>query len=601
MISEEFAGSDVRQHAYECFTIFDKDGNRKLDLDELRECIQHVNANLGIPAFRARDVEHFMRRFDTNADNYLNFSEFETAYRHLLLVKMNVEEPMPFSRGMFLGRRCGRPRDHYDSISSLGRGSYGIITKVVCRTTKSVRVMKAIDKRKAMKRGLSPMFVAEEIAKLRALDHPAVLRLFEYFSDAHGFYIITDLLPGGDLLGAVEKAHAKTSAPLHEAWVRGVFRQVCEGVAYIHSKGVMHKDLKLDNVMLSKANPPEAVIIDVGLAEIFPVSRADKFHSADVAGTLATMAPEVIGRRFTYKCDIWSLGCCLFALLCADPTYEETSEGRHIYPYPFQAPETYSQEQIQAYVSRQMQGPNLERTQCSSRARSLILALLLACPKVRPTTTQVLTDVWLHEAGDFETSARDRTVDERTGSSDQLQPAAICKPTLSQTQLDCMVNFCRASALEEAILLDVASQLSLAEIHELRTVFDRIDVDSDGRLSHHELSRALQDAGLEDELADLTARRFTVAGSMEFSRFVAALIPSCQDLVVQHLRDAFNRLDTDGDGFVTMTEIRAILERGKFGDAKASQVARNIFEDIACTDRISYERLSKHFVELCCM
>jgi calcium-dependent protein kinase len=172
---------------------------------------------------------------------------------------------------------------------------------------------------------------------------------------------------------------------------------------------------------------------------------------------------------------------------------------------------------------------------------------------------------------------------------------------LSQRQVDCLVNFSRASALEEAVLLDVASQLPLRAIHEWRILFDDIDVDSDGRISLSEISRALQGAGLDEETSDLVGQRLTViTGSMEFSRFVAALIPSCRELLVQHLRDAFNRLDSNGDGFVTTTELEQLLERGKFR-SKASQVARQIFEDIACTHRISFERLSKHFTDLCCM
>lgn len=53
----------------------------------------------------------------------------------------------------------------------------------------------------------------------------------------------------------------------------------------------MKQDLKLENIMLASVDPPEAVVIDVGLAELFPVSEADSFRSADPAGTLATMAP----------------------------------------------------------------------------------------------------------------------------------------------------------------------------------------------------------------------------------------------------------------------------------------------------------------------
>ena len=60
--------------------------------------------------------------------------------------------------------------------------------------------------------------------------------------------MITDLLPGGDLLEAVERSYGEKKQ-LPEAWVAAVFRQACEGTAYCHAKGVMHKDLKLENIM----------------------------------------------------------------------------------------------------------------------------------------------------------------------------------------------------------------------------------------------------------------------------------------------------------------------------------------------------------------
>ena len=69
------------------------------------------------------------------------------------------------------------------------------------------------------------------------------------------------------------------------------------------------------------------MVIDVGLAELFPVAEAESFRSADPAGTLATMAPEVVRGSFNAKCDVWSLGCCLYALLCHQPLRLEDHKG----------------------------------------------------------------------------------------------------------------------------------------------------------------------------------------------------------------------------------------------------------------------------------
>merc|ERR1719414_1719833 len=109
----------------------------------------------------------------------------------------------------------------------------------------------------------------EEVDKLKTLDHPNLLRLFEYFVDDQALYLVTDLMAGGVLLDAIVQSHMK-GQPLAEQWSKRVFLDMCEGIACAHAKGVMHKDLKLDNVMLSSVEHPNAVVIDVGFAELFP-------------------------------------------------------------------------------------------------------------------------------------------------------------------------------------------------------------------------------------------------------------------------------------------------------------------------------------------
>jgi len=545
--------------------------------------MKHVNSNLGIPEFRDADIEHYLRRFDNNCDNQLSSAEFEEVYRYLLLMKLHAEEPTPFCREMFLGRRRGRPSQHYEVVQGLGHGSYGVVEKVACKTTTSVRVMKTIDKKKAEKSGLPTKLVMEEIQKLKALDHPAVLRLFEYYVDADALYLITDLLSCGDLAEAVERAHVRRE-PLSEPWVRTVFRQVCEGVNYIHGKGVMHKDLKLDNVMLSSIYPPEAVIIDVGLAEIFPVDKAETFHSTEVAGTLATMAPEVIARSFTYKCDVWSLGCCFYALFVSRPIWYKLSDDvQELYPYPFPAPEDDSSEQLETYVRRQLRGADLTRTHCSQDAASLLKKMLSVSVKLRPTMQEVLAQPWLQKESPPSSSVGSDT-----------------SPTLSPRQLDCLMNFNRAIALEEAVLLNIASQLPIGELRHLRALFEFMDKNGDGRLDAMELADAMQQAGLEKERAEHAAQQLAVNGSVEFSRFVAALVPSCKRLLTQHLRDAFNRIDADGDGYITPWELQQLFERGNLNGLQASQATRSIFEALGCGNRrISFERLERYFMEMC--
>lgn len=547
----------LQSYASCCFKVFDINGDGVLNFDELERCMQHMNTSLGIGNFTGRHVKHYLDKFDMNGDQLLNQSEYEQLYRSLLLVKLDELEPDTFSRAMFISRRKGTPHDHYRIQGVLGKGSFGVVRKVQCRQSGVVRVLKSVDKQKALSGGYPLKLILEEIDKLKSLDHPAILRLFEYYVDARALYLITDLLPGGDLLDVVEKAYASGQF-LEELWVADVFRQACEGVAYCHAKGVMHKDLKLENIMLCSVDPPEAVVIDVGLAELFPPSQAESFQSADAAGTLATMAPEVIRGRFAAKCDVWSLGCCLYALLCQRPrrvkdhhapksegdANDKGSEGDdanyYDYFYPFRPPHGESKPELKAYLERHKRGPDLARLRCSGQADDLVKKLLTFDHRGRPNMQQVLEHPW-------------------------LQAARMPDQVLAAGQLDSLLEFDRINSLVQAVLLDVASQLPLKRLRELTRLFESLDKDGNGMLDGEELAEALQKAGLEPESAKQAADRLTrdTGGTIEFSRFVAALVPSCRDLLQRELlRSSFDRLDSDGDGFLTVEELQDLFERG---------------------------------------
>lgn len=462
-----------------------------------------------------------------------------------------------FCREMFISRRQGRPDDHYRVLGVLGKGSFGVVRKVQCRQTKAMRVMKIVDKQKALSGGYPLKLIMEEIDKLKSLDHPAVLRLFEYYADSRSLYLITDLLPGGDLLEAVEKSYAERKQ-LPEGWVAVVFRQACEGVAYCHAKGVMHKDLKLENIMLCSIEPPEAVVIDVGLAELFPPSEAESFKSADAAGTLATMAPEVIRGSFNAKCDVWSLGCCLYALLCTRPRRlrdspetepcNEEDGSYYNYFYPFRPPLGESRTELKAYLERQKRGPDLARLRCSAAADDLVKEMLSYEEPSRAGMQQILTHRWLQ--------SRDR------------------EQVLGAGQVDSLLQFHRTNALAQAVLLDMASQLPLAQLRELTQLFESMDKDGNGMLDRGELTEGLTKAGLQPEQARQAAIRLLRdgGGCVEFSRFVAALVPSCRDLLsAKLLRSSFDRLDENGDGFVSRAELQRLLERAGSKLAQAQQ------------------------------
>jgi len=546
-----------------------------LRFEDALECAKSLVEELGIGELTDRIFWRCVRRFDTTGDMHLSKEEFAQLCRLLLLARLHELEPTPFCRDMFIGRRRGLPSDHYEAMKVLGQGSFAVVTKVRDKASGAVRVMKTVDREMAMNSGVPFELIMEEMDKLKALDHPAILRLFEYYVDADRLYLITDFLRCGDLLQALVASHLQRS-PLAEPWVQGVFVQICEGVSYIHSKGLMHKDLKLDNILLSSADPPQPVVIDVGLAELFPVEDADTFRSEEYAGSVPTVAPEVIRRSFTCKCDVWSLGCCLFGLLCQKPTaFRGPDGGLEVYPYPFSPPEGPQPEEMEAYACRMEQGPPLENFRGGEEARDLLRLMLTPDDQRRPSMPQVLAHSWLRDEG--------------CGA----EPRG-----LSAEKLDCLLNFDSINALEEAVLLDVASQIPLREVRGLAQLFGAMDRERDGALDAGELAAAMEAAGLEADLAGRAAAHFAREGMVEFSRFVAALLPSRRGLLMRHLHAAFRRLDADGDGVLTREDVRSLLREDSSGSCRrATRIFQALSNDGASP--VSFEDFSAYFQKLC--
>ncbi|CAE7389897.1 Nict1, partial [Symbiodinium necroappetens] len=151
----------LQKYAKSCFQASDANGDGQVSFEELCKCMQKMNADLGIGDFTERHVMHYLQRFDTDGDELLNEKEFQELYRALLLVKLEEVEPADFSRDMFIGRRKGKPEDNYEVFGIVGVGSFGVVRKVKCKLTGTTRVMKVVDKQKALNGGYPLKLIME--------------------------------------------------------------------------------------------------------------------------------------------------------------------------------------------------------------------------------------------------------------------------------------------------------------------------------------------------------------------------------------------------------------------------------------------------------
>ena len=156
-----------------------------------------------------------------------------------------------------------------------------------------------------------------EIKILQTLDHPNVIKLFEYFEDDEKIYLIMEKCTGGELFDRILEKEF-----FSEKEAARIFKQILMAINYCHNSGVCHRDLKPENFIFeNKEDESDIKIIDFGLSKIFDPRRPGDTLMKTGCGTPYYISPEVLTHNYTEMCDMWSAGCILYVMLCGYPPF----------------------------------------------------------------------------------------------------------------------------------------------------------------------------------------------------------------------------------------------------------------------------------------
>ena len=195
----------------------------------------------------------------------------------------------------------------YAIIKLLGQGAFGkVMLGIQILTGKKVAI-KAIDKSHLLNEH-SRRKIFREVYILKKIRSNYVVKILEVFESDENFLIVMEYLPGGDLLN-----YLKTNGKMTEAACKKIFHQIILGAITIHRHGVLHRDFKLDNILLDKSLT-SVKICDFGVSKL--VHKGEIIM--DQCGTPAYLAPEIVLDKGYegYWSDIWSLGVLLFCMVC---------------------------------------------------------------------------------------------------------------------------------------------------------------------------------------------------------------------------------------------------------------------------------------------
>ncbi|OAD73259.1 hypothetical protein PHYBLDRAFT_124978, partial [Phycomyces blakesleeanus NRRL 1555(-)] len=193
---------------------------------------------------------------------------------------------------------------HFVLLRSVGKGAFGKVRVVQHRGTKELFALKYINKAKCIQMKAVDNIISER-RLLEQITSNVVVNLRYAFQDDKNMFMVLDLMLGGDL-----RFHLERFGTMPEERVRFYAAEISLGLNYLHSKNIVHRDIKPDNILLDEQG--HAYLTDFNIA----VQYTEGKQLTSIAGSMAYMAPEVLQKRGYYaSVDWWSLGVMCYELL----------------------------------------------------------------------------------------------------------------------------------------------------------------------------------------------------------------------------------------------------------------------------------------------
>ena len=556
------------------------------------------------------------------------------------LVKSTSKIPIT-SKNVII-RKKGDPFDDYEILAKLGEGTYGQVFKVKNKNNDSIRAMKKISK--YLLNNLNDNEVMKEIEILKNLNHPYIIKLFEYYVTDDYIYLINELCNEGDLQGKINKI-----GKFPEFIVKILMHQIFKALMYLNEKSIIHGDLKLENILvecydnitdnnkkkgkdgfieaikhdmeiinqniylvngfntfsekniknineinkkLNEKHQREQInsygtsfrfragkkdkkdknkvnndkvkeiskniydiqklqiynyglkLIDFGCAKMFTKTKRN-FN--DIIGTLVYCSPEVLINDYNDACDIWSCGVLMYCLLCGY--------------FPFQG--TGEEEITRKILSGKFEFDVEDFSIISDEAKDLIKKCLKYEPHNRITIQEALNHRFFNDLKE----AKKFTVEDKK-------------------KLSNLKKLNKYPKFYQLVLTYLSYNFSDNKLlNELSQLYDKLDKNTDYKITKPELYKAYKEAGIPVSAGDLdgiiNSIDFDNNGNVDYEEFIRMCIPKEKLFTRENLDNAFLLFDKEKKGFITPTEIIDFIQSNKNMNEETKQKIKNEILDIA--------------------
>ena len=419
-------------------------------------------------------------------------------------------------------------RKHYKVLEKIGSGSFGKVFKATHLPTNQERAIKVV-KKSMLKYQDGDSHFLKEIQMLVSLDHPNIIKVFEYFEDEQNYYVVEELAVGGELYEQIAKLNS-----FSEKIAALIMRQILSAVVYLNENDIVHRDLKPENMLLESKSSLDDLhikLVDFGTANY---SKDNETMTLKV-GTPYYIAPEVIKKKYDKQCDVWSCGVIMYILLCGYPPYDGEDDD----------------DIMKSIINDNYEFPEEEWESITPSAKELISRMLEKDPAKRITPQEAIVHPWFISLLDNEEK------------DDKLMKTFDIKSHFSNLK-----KFSQKEKLQQACVSFLVHQLGATEqVNELRKIFLSLDKSKDGRLDYNEIiegfkkldSKFLNELEI-DNIEDIIKRIDTDgSGYVEYEEFLVATVNKNLILSENNLKVAFDYFDKNNSGNLDQKEIKGLL------------------------------------------
>ena len=432
-----------------------------------------------------------------------------------------AEMSLTVKQDILVNEEKGNPSKKYKPKKMLGSGSFGCVYEAKNTIFGNTVAMKVIKKDKENE--LDEQEIRNEIDILKKLSHPIIVKIYEFYISENHYYIITEYCKEGELFSYIKNKYTERQLAV-------LFYQVFSGLWYLHENKILHRDIKLENIMISGKEKDNSTgeelfwvkIIDFGTAKIFEKNKKEK----DVVGSSYYIAPEVLKQNYNEKCDTWSVGVILYMTLVGRAPFDGKDDEEII-------------KKINS-VDYNKNEPRLVKH--SPEVRDLVSKLLEKDTEKRYSAKEALEHPWFSKYGGRALFSN--------FNEEEIKPF-----------IDNLLNYSFNSKIQQLVIAFLVHNLPSTDSSILiLKLFRYFNKSGNCKLSKEELVNGLYAYKPKEEVDKIIDHLFLLLdgdndGFVEYEEFLRACIKKKQILTSTYLKYAFKFIDKEKTGTLNVQKI----------------------------------------------